>query len=141
MPRDRVTCGVLFRKSLEEATGFGHHDLVIFAKGHMCGQAEKVHIGACRGAMFRPSEEHYKWLLAYAGETAENYGLHVVCLDDEIWLARDNPTVETLVRLGETVEENSSEWHEIRAAICGVPQDEVDRTFHLRVGSGEKADA
>lgn len=108
-----------------------------FCYGFAAGQAEKVHLGVCKAAMFRPAKEQ-TWYLVEIKFIAENYGLSVTilpsyCLDtpDEIWIHKE-PIGEWLLH-----PVNSPEWHRLRAEVCGIP--DCDPNYHLREGYGEKA--
>ena len=114
-----------------------------FAVGFACGQAEKVYLGVCRAAMFRPAAENFEWYTGEVEKVAAAYGLAVVVLEShcpespwEIWIARDESCVGGWVWL----EANSPQWHQERAAVCGIPEREVDVNYHRRAGYGEKCD-
>lgn len=139
MSRSKTTCGVPFKEALAEATGMEDDLIVAFAKGHMTGQAEKVYLGACRAAMFRPSERWYPMLWVYAFETAERFNLVRTRVGDEIWLLRDALALRDFYRMTK-LSENSPEWHETRGRLTGVPADEIDPEFHEREGYGEVCD-
>jgi hypothetical protein len=110
-----------------------------FAYGFCAGQAEKVYLGACQAAMFRPSPEHLDWYLTEVRVIAAHFGLTVTLLDShcpktptEIWIHKG--------KIGEWLqhEVNSPDWHRLRAAACGIA--DVDTEYHLRCNYGEKCD-
>lgn len=138
-----MTCGPLYKAGLESFTGMAPDKIRAFAAGFVSGQAEKVYLGACRAAMFRPSAENAPWLLGVVREVAERYGLHVEQLPTsrgvEIWLCRSTCAAFTVSHLPE-IAENSEDWHEVRGALCGIPPSLIDRRFHERAGWGEACD-
>lgn len=139
----KLTCGPLYKMGLERFTGLDPDKIPIFAAGFVSGEAEKVYLGACRAAMFRPSSEWKETLLAIVEDVAERYGLVIEMLKTsrgpEIWLCKDQDAVGT-VRLISGLEENSPEWHIMRGHMCGVPHYHLDIEFHKRSGYGENCD-
>jgi hypothetical protein len=114
-----------------------------FAAGFAAGQAEKVYLGACQAAMFRPSNDHFEWYYQEVKRIADAYGLETRVLSSfqmetshEIWIYRE----KTVVGMWMMQDINSPEWHQLRAQLCGIPADEVDVNYHLRSGYGEKCD-
>jgi hypothetical protein len=114
-----------------------------FAFGFAAGQAEKVHLGVCKAAMFRPGPEHMEWYLPLVEKAAIAYGLHVVVLDSgckdtpkEIWICVDAKDVGGWFEF----DVNSVPWHAARAAACGIPPRKWDFEYHLRKGYGERCD-
>lgn len=112
-----------------------------FAVGFAAGQAEKVYLGVCKAAMFRPSRPHFDWFLSDVKTVAANYDLTVTVLDSgcpetpqEIWIHRADYEVGGWF----AHELNSAKWHELRAAACGIPV--VDIHYHKRGGYGERCD-
>lgn len=105
-----------------------------FAAGFCHGQAEKVHLGACRAAMFRPSAETAARLVTIVVDTCFRFGLVWQRIGEETWICR--PKNIELVRTLLDFESNSSLWHKQRAWLCGVPEHEVDEKFHERPGYG-----
>jgi hypothetical protein len=134
------TCGPLYNegmlaycKNVEEER--------LFAAGFVSGQAEKVYLGACRAAMFRPSPEKRDMLIEVVVEVAKRYDLAVDYLLDEIWILRRTREDQwALFSRLQDEEVNSPIWHTWRAYLCGVPAEEVDLDFHKRKGFGEKCD-
>ncbi len=115
----------------------------VFACGFAAGQAEKVYLGACKAAMFRPSSESFEWYQSQVKQIAKLYGLVCTILDShcvetpyEVWIHRDGVQIGAWLKH----EPNSPEWHKLRAEACGIPADEVDVDYHLRSGYGEKCD-
>ena len=114
-----------------------------FAVGFAAGQAEKVYLGACKAAMFRPAAENLEWYTGELKKIVDIFGLVMVpqttgCLETpwEIWIHRPDTQIGAWL----DHETNSPEWHRLRAEACGIPQDEVDVNYHLRSGYGEKCD-
>ncbi|MEK7561025.1 MAG: hypothetical protein AAB539_03665 [Patescibacteria group bacterium] len=134
----KPTCGVLFRDALQQFTFMDPETIPVFAAGFVTGQAEKVYIGACKAAMFRPSEEYRDMFMRILTDTKERYGLALTSFNGELWIAR--PENVTLVESIFNLVPNSAEWHELRGQLCGVPPQEIDLKFHLRRGDGERAD-
>jgi hypothetical protein len=61
-----MTCGELFRDAMQSHTDMSPEQIRVFAAGYVTGQAEKIYLGACAAAMFRPSPEHYDMLAVRA---------------------------------------------------------------------------
>lgn len=138
----KKTCGPFYLDALQSHAGGDESFTEAFAAGFVNGQAEKVYIGACRAAMFRPSEGNWSMVARLATEAAERYGLRfsTMCDVGEIWILQEHPGVlACFAGLAET-EVNSPEWHEIRGWLCGVPTGEIDFEFHKRKGFGESCD-
>lgn len=144
MVSPKPTCGPLYKSGLERFTGMDPALMPIFAAGFVSGEAEKVYLGACRAAMFRPSDQEWaEKLLVIIEDVAARYGLLIEMLQtsrgSEIWLCRDEITA-TIVRTLPDMKENSGQWHEHRGYLCGVPIPELDFRFHERSGYGECCD-
>jgi hypothetical protein len=108
-----------------------------FCYGFAAGQAEKVYLGVCNAAMFRPAKEQ-DWYLSEIRVIAENFGLQLTVLDsqtpdtpNEIWIHKE-PIGAWLAH-----PMNSPEWHRLRAEACGIPN--YDPNYHMREGYGERA--
>jgi hypothetical protein len=108
-----------------------------FCYGFAAGQAEKVYLGVCNAAMFRPAKEQ-TWYLEEIKIIANNFGLEVTVLDSEcpdtpqeIWI-HNKPIGAWLAH-----PMNSPEWHKLRAMACGIPN--CDPNYHMREGYGERA--
>ncbi len=139
----KPTCGPLFLKCLEEFAGDSTPLLMSFSAGHMVGQAEKIYLGACSAAMFRPSPEYREWLIVAAVKISIIYDLEVSCFDideirDEVWL-HSKTCKQELHRLM-MLQVNSPNWHYIRGKLCGIPTDKIDTEFHLRKGYNQPCD-
>ena len=134
----RKTCGPIYKEGLDRYTDGDPEKIRIFAAGFCSGQAEKVYLGACMAAMFRPSPEKRAMLLEVVQDIVQRYGLIVITIGEEIWISRPeySTAVQEIVNLGE----NSPDWHVRRGLLCGVPPHEIDHKFHLRKGYGERAD-
>lgn len=141
----KPTCGPLFETAWKKAVTSTDDPILLFSAGHMCGQAEKIYLGACNGAMFRPStDEGYAFVFNFALFLARVYGLSVSTLDvieeckDEIWIhkAESTQTIESLRH----IQINSPKWHEIRGRLCGIPSNQIDSMFHLRKGYNKPCD-
>lgn len=140
----KPTCGALYLESLNQFCT-NDEQRKAFAAGHVNGQAEKVYLGACIAAMFRPQPENHEWLLAIVEAIAGRYGLRVLCLSyvdrgtliNEIWISRRDSII---VSEWDKYPVNSPTWHSIRGRACGVPADEVDYVFHERRGYAEPCD-
>lgn len=140
----KPTCGVLYLEALNQFCGTDE-ERKAFAAGHVNGQAEKVYLGACSAAMFRPQPENHEWLLLTVQKIAGRYGLRVNCQSyvdrgtviSEIWISRKGSViVDEFTRYPV----NSPTWHAVRARACGIPADEVDYVFHERRGYAEPCD-
>lgn len=142
----KPTCGVLYLEGLEQFAGETAESFLAWTAGFVSGQAEKVYLGACKAAMFRPSDEHFEMVSQIAESVCRRYGL---CMrrgvrgnpkkgGNEIWIYR----LENADRIGEWLrhEENSPKWHTLRAALCGIPANEIDFEFHNRAGYNEPCD-
>lgn len=138
----KPTCGPLYKAGLEHYAGSDPDKIRLFAAGFISGQAEKVYLGACRGAMFRPSPDWAARLLEIVRDVAARYGLIVRLAarqNREIWLLRDEAAVallEEAEELGVPVER----FHLLRGALVGVPTEEIDLLFHERAGHGERCE-
>lgn len=97
----------------------------LFVAGWLGGLAEKVSLGACRGAMIAPIKEDQAWALAVAVRTATEYGLIVHTINRsqrlEIWLICDEKNLDFL--------ERNPDNNVVRGLMCGIPQDKIDMTY------------
>jgi hypothetical protein len=134
----RKTCGEFYREAISGLAT--EPEYWAFEYGFVSGQAEKVYLGACTAAMFRPSDEKRKRLMRIVRTVCRRYGLAwtVVGEDEEVWICRAVNVWR--VRAMKRYEKNSPQWHEHRAEICGVPVPEIDLEFHERQGYGKKCD-
>lgn len=139
--QQKPTCGPLYLDALTQYTGGDAEKIRLFAAGFVHGQAEKVYLGACPAAMFRPPPERWQMVFDLATDAAQRYGLRVITLESvqEIWLCRDNTAAAGVEGL-DRMELNSAEWHLWRGNLCGVPDREIDLRFHERSGYGEICD-
>src|SRR4051812_16866114 len=99
----KPTCGVLYSQAAQTITGKGVTD--DFARGFVAGASEKIYLGACRAAMFRPSEGRREMLLAAVRAVARVYGLVVVepiGVNAEIWICRPDAEPRVLALTGMT---------------------------------------
>ena len=106
-----------------------------FYFGFYVGQAEKVYLGACRAAMFRPpSAALYRKAYPILQTVADLYELSFYphASMQEIWLLRDQTAVEVLEAVLTRSTPDSPIWHETRGRLCGVPMEEIDREYHTR---------
>jgi hypothetical protein len=114
-----------------------------YAFGFAAGQAEKVYLGVCKAAMFRPANAHFEWYYQDVKEVADNFGLQTRVLPSfqeatahEIWIFKEG----TVVGMWLHEDTNSPDWHKMRAELCGIPWNMVDINYHLRSGYGERCD-
>lgn len=135
----KVTCGVLYKDGLEQyCRTRAEEDL--FAAGFVSGQAEKVYLGACLAAMFRPSPERREAVQRIVADVCMRYGLTFQFLGDEVWIGRPG-------RLGNAIADiqrhpkDTPMHHRVRGIYCGVPPRELDDFFHERRGYLEQCDA
>lgn len=141
---ESVTCGVLYAKQLFRYCGTDPGKVRLFSIGMAVGQAEKVYLGACLGAMFRPAAESFSDFRLAILQVADAYGLRYRELDaggpaPEMWLLRDDLALELFSYLPNTPL-NSVDWHGTRADLCGVPHSEIDYKFHERKGYQERCE-
>lgn len=136
-----TTCGPLFLSALEHFKPLCGGDFIkSFAAGHMTGQAEKIYLGACPAAMFRPTLEYRDWCLACCMYLSSLYGLEVSVFDspgleDEVWIHK--PSHTGVVGSIQNEAPNSPSWHYLRGLLCGISQSDIDPEFHLRKGYRE----
>lgn len=113
-----------------------------FACGYVAGQAEKIYLGVCGAAMFRPGREHLPWYFAEVSKIAKTYGLHTSLVQHkdsdtaEIWIHRKGLMMSDWMAKGL----NTPEYHTIRARLCGIPEADIDTQYHLRDGHNEPCD-
>lgn len=130
-----TTCKPLYAAALKEYTGGDPEKVRLFAAGFIHGEAEKIYLGACKAAMFRPKSQPYREITsALTADAAKRYGLlreELSYLDEkEFWLLR--PSVLRYFTELKAMEPNSPAWHVRRAALTGVPPMDIDVTFHTR---------
>ena len=131
-------CGSLFLDGLLKYAGDNPEKVRLLAAGFVTGQAEKVYLGACMAAMFRPSEAYRDMVWHLVVDIARRYELCFDAIGDETWIW--HPKAHGLISAMVHACELSEEWHSIRGLLCGVPAREIDPTFHLRKGYGESCD-
>lgn len=132
------TCGPLYQEQLSLYTGGDSKFIKVFAAGFISGQAEKVYLGACSAAMFRPSAENFEIVSDIVQQVRTQYGLMAYVLIDEIWICK--PEYFDRVKSLKTIPVNSPSWHLMRGLLTGVPMNDIDLEFHLRKGYGEPCD-
>jgi len=135
--KEKVSCAVLVKKVHDLYNPSEDTEQVrIFMAGFWCGQAEKVYLGSCRAAMFRPPFDRHPWALDMISEITATYSLAYMVVatlyGDEIWIMRPQ-NKEEVQRMLQYVEDGP-EWHAHRARLCGIPDEEIDPEFHLRRG-------
>jgi hypothetical protein len=125
----KVTCGPLFQEALNTHTDMSPEQIRVFAAGFVTGQAEKIYLGACAAAMFRPSPEHMVMLREVVQETAQRYGLVAVTSHQgELWLCQ--PQVKGLVLCQDVRSGRDGVYHALRALLCGIPASQIDLSYH-----------
>lgn len=138
---NQKTCGPLYKEGLEFHTGMDPQLIPVFASGFVSGQAEKIYLGACHAAMFRPSGEWLATVETITAHVAKRYGLLVCVLPTsrgpEIWMCKSAEVCESISAL-RSMRENSPEWHRRRGLLCGVL--EIDHEFHHRTGHNDPCD-
>lgn len=156
---EKKSCGDIFRAVLAEVKP---DDLDSFSLGIIFGQAEKVYLGACPAAMFKPAAEDFENVLAMVHNIAGRFGLQQRVISYQLPAVKDaaafssgqNLSAESAAQkaTGPSVREiwifkpqtgfefgrwihqpvNSPVWHARRAAECGIPAVDVDQWFHER---------
>lgn len=134
----KTTCGVMYLEAIQK---YGNGDPALeraFAAGFVSGQAEKVYLGACKAAMFRPSEERRPLIVEILADVLPRYDLIVNWIESEAWISKPKhgPDVLKMTKF----EVNSAYWHVTRGQLCGVPTKALDTRFHQRRGYGERCD-
>jgi len=136
----KTTCGPLYQEAIARYAGDDLEKRRLFAAGFIHGEAEKVCLGACQGAMFHPSPEYNDMVYDLADDAARLYNLQgPFIFGQEIWLLRDITAVKNFNEM-KAAEVNSQAWHFQRGTICGVPLREIDVNFHKRRGAGKPCD-
>lgn len=141
MPKlEKRTCGPMYLEALTQYAGSDPAMQRAFAAGFINGQAEKVHLGACRAAMARPSPETRQMVIGLITDACVRYGLYgFVRVGDELWMCRDHKAAQQVERLL-GMQPDTAMWHVLRGHLCGVPPSEIDTSFHCRRGYGEVCD-
>lgn len=131
--------GVLFHEALESLTDMSHEQVILFAKGFITGQAEKVSLGVCMACMFRPNGEYRAEVESIVVETARRYEMAWGCPSvSEIWIY--HPNAHALFVAMSLSIENSCIWHGLRGLLCGIPVNKIDELYHLRSGANLPCD-
>ena len=126
-----------------DAIPHGEVRLADRAIGYMRGQAEKVSLGACRAFMIRPAPEWFAWAAQAMEFTCTHYDLRLLTNETwgELWGYTDNSLVWGTLDTLDTVPQNSLLWHQLRAALCGIPSGQVDPDYHQREGHGGRCES
>lgn len=138
--KKKETCGPLYQKQLDCYVNGDPKKVEPFAAGFVSGQAEKVYLGACRAAMFRPSKDWFVLVERIARQVGQTYRLSTHVLNDEIWLVHPDRGLSLFKKLTATPV-NSELWHVLRGILTGVSVGEIDYSFHERRGYAEQCDA
>lgn len=106
---------------------FGKENVKVWAAAFVTGNAEKVAMGACRGAMSAPAKADADWFRETHKTIAEEYGLqryeYARVNRREFWLLRDEKALALLKR---GINDNVT-----RAYICGLDPDLIDVDYVL----------
>ena len=111
------------RTHIERLACAPEHD---FWLGFCAGQAEKVWLGVCPAFMVRPDDDQRDDRTEQVHRVADEYGLTVTAIDNELWVHRSNFDCGQWVSYAK----NSIDYHRARAAACGIPKVDVD--YHKR---------
>ncbi len=139
----KVTCGPMYKEGLEKYAGTEPVSQHCFAAGFVSGQAEKVYLGACSMAMFRPSQDRSGMIEQILDDVCPRYGLAWRKIEGEYWITREGceHRFGHLEAFPLRPNINGPEWrHRFRGLLCGVPDCEIDEKFHERKGAGERCD-
>ncbi len=152
---DKPVCGEIALKQFEKYVGSDREKIKIYAAGFVAGQCEKVYLGACSAAMFRPSADWASGLMELVKPIAADYGLIVAECNykirqlgsgaiqpiQEVWVLRDGITEsifrEMIVRQMDGLHlmaDYLDTWHRVRGILCGIPSKEIDTEYHKRSG-------
>ena len=147
--RQDVTCGPLYRGVREQFTGNDPVQNRAFAQGFMAGEAEKVYLGACMAAMFRPTST-IGWQLVeqWAIGICRIYGLVYATIkyvdpsrnDEvvfEVWVCQDLEILKIVRSLTTNHDVNGKSWHMARGVLTGVSANDIDPRFHERQSTGD----
>ena len=138
------TCGVYYQEAMNEILGEDRDPkkVRLFAAGFVIGQAEKIFLGACSAAMFRPSPEYRSIIDEAVHVACKVYKLYAGDIGNEIWILGEGVEwrFNMLVEAHRRGEINTDLWHRTRGDICGVPWFEIDPEFHKREGYNEHCD-
>lgn len=134
---DKETCRPKYQRQLDFYCKNNRDAIRLFAAGFITGQMEKVYLGACGAAMFRPKDEDYEMVLEIIERSVEEYGLNILRVHDEIWVHHSSIPLQVISYCSD---KESKLGHFVRSMLCGVPLREIDYNFHNRIGSREKGD-
>lgn len=135
-------CGVLHNRAMDHFCGDDEEKIRLFAPGFILGQAEKVYLGACRAAMFRPEKRHRKLVGDVLFYACQQYDLRQIYLKTtgEYWLfdKEYNAHMEMIALMSIRATEwplTDDEWydyHKERGRLCGIPPWKIDGKYHER---------
>jgi hypothetical protein len=135
-------CGTLHARAMEHFCGRDEERIRLFTAGFITGQAEKIHLGACRAAMLRPALQHRELVRQILNYTCALYGLQWEFLDScgEFWLFEDDyrAHVDMIDQMAQRINEReltAYEWHDYhleRGRLCGIPITQIDGRYHER---------
>lgn len=139
------SCGP-FARAVQDRYAQNDGERRAYWAGVIYGNAEKVFLGACHAAMFKPRAENFGECLEIVQAIAGLYRLQVRATDysvdgktvREIWIYKPHSFKVFGTWLQHPV--NSQYWHYHRGRACGVPEHELDLQFHLRQGHDEVCD-
>ena len=95
-----------------------------FTVGFMAGQAEKVKLGACEAFMVPKKACSQK--LAQDLANVYDLALHVYNKwQREYWFTKNDQVLDF-----KYCEVHSPKWNMLRAAMCGIPADQINLEFH-----------
>lgn len=133
-------CGDIFYEGFRKYLGDNPtvEQVKLWHAGFATGQAEKIHLGACHGCMFRIGPQWREHCLPIDYDVAQRYGLQVVEVNEEVWLVDEEGASVLIYMLDAPM--NSPRWHQYRAYICGIAVEDVDINYHEREGYRGRTD-
>jgi len=139
------TCGELHLRAQRALCDDDPHEIKLFGAGFVLGQCEKIYLGACSAAMFRPSKEYHEAIMHALDVACHIYeGLEWDILGEEFWVRRDEGKAHAiwreLKRMQKDGEETGGSWHHLRAILCGVRREDIDGTYDARAEYGKRCD-
>ena len=130
----KPTCGPLFYEAMKLALMSTENAEELFSYGHIVGQAEKVWLGACPAAMFRPTEHEEANFISRLTGICNIYKLDSITLHTsrghEYWMFRGESRSD--IELLREKKEDTGAWHQLRGLLCGVRSQDIDFIFHER---------
>jgi hypothetical protein len=103
-------------------------DEKLFAIGYYYGQCEKIFLGACKAAMFRPDERNWDTCLKAIYQICEKLELDITLVPmerggqtEEIWVSQPGTVLDF-----RQVQEGCESWHIRRGVLCGISEDKID---------------